>query len=267
MTRSSLWAVRVGLVGLNLPYLAVIVCLTPLRIRAQGQVNFATKVQGSGVDVRFRDLSGKDLASPPYLAGLQIKESGQFHLIPGSVTPFRAGAAAGYVTPMTVTFPFPDYDIGDDVSLRVVTFNGSSEADFASATQFCFSNVVMVNLGGGTHPPPDLVGLNSYSCVPEPSTILLLFFAAPILLNIRRECSTDLGFTQSGSRVFRAVSRLERVFTFTNSFNNASIGTNSSLPGEDKAREEKENNESSPLSYLCLGIERVSSLCPRTGEL
>jgi hypothetical protein len=147
---------------------------------AQGQVNFATKVGSAGMDLRFRDPSGMLMTSPPYVAALQIRQTGgEFRLVPDSATTFRAGPLAGSVSPRVVTFP--GIQISNPATLRVVAFNGSSEGDFDSATFLCFSNPVEVRLGGGTQPPPDLIGLNSYFCIPEPSALTIAFLGAAAL--------------------------------------------------------------------------------------
>src|SRR5256885_979792 len=131
-------------------------------ILSQGQVNFATKL-GTGVNAvnaKFVCDGGTGLTTPPFVAGLEIHDnSGAFTLIPGSITSFRSGVAAGYVVPKTVTIP--GHDIGTTVTLRAVGFAGASEIDYAGALvtgHIAFSAPVTVILGG-QFAPANLEGL------------------------------------------------------------------------------------------------------------
>jgi hypothetical protein len=159
-------------------------------IFSQGQVNFATKL-GTGVNAvnaKFICDGGTGLTTPPFVAGLEIQgNSGAFTLIPGSVTSFRSGIAAGYVVPKTVTIP--GHDIGTTVTLRAIGFAGASEVDYTGALatgHIEFSGPVTVILGDQVT-PADLAGLQGtfsadLRCVPEPSTIALALFSAAALV-------------------------------------------------------------------------------------
>jgi len=149
---------------------------------AQGQVNFATRV-GSTVNAIIRDPAGAPAVTPPYSAALQLRAAdGSYSTIANSTTGFRTGAAIGYVSPITVTIP--GIDIGGSATVRVVAFEGTA---YVTAGLRGESNPVTVTLGGGTALPPDLVGLNAFNIVPEPSTIALGILGAAALLFRRRK--------------------------------------------------------------------------------
>src|SRR5205085_1213873 len=111
----------------------IVISLAVVSTRAQGEVNSATKVSSSGVDAKYFDcLTGLPATSPGYVVALEIDDGfGNFSLVPGTVTQFRTGPAAGYVIPFIRTIP--GHECASRVTLRVVAFNGASEADFASA--------------------------------------------------------------------------------------------------------------------------------------
>ncbi len=154
---------------------------------AQGQINFATKI-GTNVNFKFLMPDGRPATSPPAAAGMQLDNgAGAFTLIPGSLTTFRSGAAAGYVTPITVTIP--GHDIGSTARVRVVSFlGGATQADYDAAlakgnVRFT-SAIITPPLGGGTVTPPNLDGLTD---APEPSTIAFGLLGAAALLIRRRK--------------------------------------------------------------------------------
>jgi hypothetical protein len=151
----------------------------------QGQLNFATKVN-TAVNAKFVDCDTRVPVSAGYMAGLEIDDGfGNFSLVPGTVTSFRTGAAAGYVLPISATIP--DHDCASTVSLRVVAFNGSSEADFPKATRVGVTYPVSVTLSCGLWVPANLDGLVGVFCVPEPSTISLVLFVATVIVLGRRK--------------------------------------------------------------------------------
>jgi hypothetical protein len=148
-------------------------------VQAQGQVNFATKM-GTNFFIKFLDPTGQPATTPPFVAGLQVMDGeGNFVLIPGSIASFRSDQFAGYIWPITVTVP--GHGIGINTTLRVVAFEGASEADFDHSSIFCFSNPVSVTLGGGTVIPPNLDGLSTIYCIPEPSPFVIGLFGATAL--------------------------------------------------------------------------------------
>lgn len=176
--------------------IAVIALMVSIGVTyAQGQVNFATKVgSGASATVKAQGLttSGALVSSPPFLAALQIQGApNSFTLVPGTTTSFQPnpGGFAGYVLPITATIP--GHDVGSAVTLRVVGFVGSSEADYAGALaagNVGFSIPVDVTLGGGTTAPPNLTGLiGNFTITPEPSTIAFGLLGAAALLIRRRK--------------------------------------------------------------------------------
>jgi uncharacterized protein (TIGR03382 family) len=156
---------------------------------AQGQVNFNTKVAASGVNAKI--IMGPFAATtPPFAAGLALYTGdGTLTYIPGSATSFRAGPAAGYIQPVVVTIP--GQDILTSVTLRMFAFPGRpTDAEALAAltsgaqAQLGMSNPVTVTLGGGTILPPDMIGLQGFSCAecPEPSMIAFGLLGAAALL-------------------------------------------------------------------------------------
>jgi hypothetical protein len=121
------------------------------------------------------DGSGEGgVKSPPYAAALIIDEDGSFRYVPESVTTFRPGSLAGFVSPRFVIIP--GHDVETDVTLEMIVFYGSTDADGLAAFQsnaFARSNPVTVTLGSGTIQPPDLSGVLPF-VAPEPSVWALM---------------------------------------------------------------------------------------------
>lgn len=164
--------------------LALMACVAS--VHAQGQVNFANKVSASGINAIVKDSSGAALTGPTYNAALYVQDGANWTLVDGSTTPFRTGAAAGYISANTLTIP--GHDIGTSATLRMEAFDGASYD--AAKIENGFSNPVTVTLGGGINVPPDMVGLTSFSTtpvVPEPSMIALGLLGAAGLFIRRRK--------------------------------------------------------------------------------
>jgi hypothetical protein len=157
----------------------------------QGQIYFNTKYSFAGINARVFEPNGEPAVSPPYAAALVVDENGGFTLVPGSVTTFRSAPAIarGFVNGLVVKIP--GYDIGSTVTVRMIAFVGSTEAQADFALNNCWptkifgmSNPVTVTLGGGIFLPPDMVGLLGFTitdCVPEPSIWALLLCGLAIL--------------------------------------------------------------------------------------
>jgi len=162
---------------------------------AQGQVNFANRVQASGVNGKVLDSTGAGALTPPYAAGLAVVNGATFTYVPGSAAAFRTGAAAGYITPLVATIP--GHAENTSAVLRMFGYSGAA-TDSAAATallngasnpqNFGISDPVTVTLGGGVVLPPDMVGLQGFTiAVPEPSTIAFGLLGAAALLIRRRK--------------------------------------------------------------------------------
>jgi hypothetical protein len=157
---------------------------------AQGQVNFNNKVATSGIDAKI-SMGPFAATTPPFAAGLAVDSGGPLTYIPGSATSFRSSpaAAAGYIQPRVVTIP--GHDILTSVTLRMFAFPGRpTDADALAALtsgaegHLGISNPVTVTLGGGTILPPDMIGLQGFTCAecPEPSMVALGLLGAAALL-------------------------------------------------------------------------------------
>jgi len=164
--------------------LALMACVATAH--AQGQVNFGNKVSASGINAIVKDSKGAALSGPAYNAALYVQEGNTWTLVPGTVTPFRTGAAAGYISSAVVTIP--GHDAKSSATLQMGAFDGTGGYD-AATIEHGFSNPVTVTLGGGLDLPPDMVGLNSFSTtpVPEPSIIALGLVGAAGLFIRRRK--------------------------------------------------------------------------------
>jgi len=155
----------------------------------QGQVNFATRITSKGINARVFNPDGTTpaIGTSGAMAGLYLVTGGVVGSAPiaGSVTPFQSPPSlfTGYVTPVTVTIPgvaeganatllFRAW-VGD--SFEGATIKGEMTAPFTVAT------------GGGVNPAADLVGIQGFTMVPEPSTIALGVLGAAALLLRRRK--------------------------------------------------------------------------------
>lgn len=164
---------------------------------AQGQVNFANRVQASGINARVLDAKTGTVGAltPPFAAGLAVVDGATFTYVPGSAASFRTGAAAGFITPLVATIP--GHAENSTAVLRMFGYMGAA-TDSAAATallnggsnpqNFGISDPVTVTLGGGVVLPPDMVGLQGFTIsVPEPSTIAFGLLGAAALLIRRRK--------------------------------------------------------------------------------
>jgi len=169
--------------------LALMACVASVHAQGTvGQVNFGNKVSASGINAIVKDSKGAALAGPQYNAALYVQEGQNWVLVPNTTTPFRTGAAAGYISSSVVSIP--GHDAKTSVTLQMGAFDGANYD--AAAVEHGFSNPVTVTLGGGLDLPPDMVGLNAFSTTavpitPEPSTIALgLLGAAGLFLRRRK---------------------------------------------------------------------------------
>jgi len=154
---------------------------------AQGQFNFGNRVTVAGIDAKVfkpdgvTPLSGADYWAQAYV-GL-TKES----LAPvGSPVNFRTGAAAGYISSTIVTTPFAG---GTTVWVEMRAWEAganSYEAAVAGGKLFGKSDPIQLTVAEAPNTPPDMVGLKSFSLVPEPSTMALGLLGAAALMLRRR---------------------------------------------------------------------------------
>jgi len=154
---------------------------------AQGQVNFNNKV-GTSVVAPVYDTDGTTtLAGTAFSAQLYAGTSADSLSAVGSVLSFRTGAAAGFVSGGgAVTVPFTTAGF---FQMRAWESAGgaSYEAAVAAGKHFGKSETFSVTPTVAPATPADLVGLKSFSLVPEPTTMALGLLGAAALAFIRRK--------------------------------------------------------------------------------
>jgi len=167
--------------------------LTAIGALAQGQFNFCNRVLASGIDAIVNNELGAPAAAGYFAqayAGLTADSLSPV----GSAVEFRTDRPdrAGYINPVPVTVP--GIDVGKDAYVAMRAWKGSSGGQvFASYEDaltkggvYGGSGAVKLTLGGGTVTPTDLVGLQAFSMVPEPSALALGVLGAAALLMRRR---------------------------------------------------------------------------------
>lgn len=158
---------------------------------AQGTVNFTTRAIPD-VDVKVFEADGTTpLAGTGFTAQLYGGAAGaaESELVPLTpTTTFRTGNGAGYVTPAgSVAVPGVPEGGTATLQLRVWDNAGGTITSFDAANTYGMSPLFTVStLGGVLTTPPNLIGLQSFNLVPEPSTILLGVLGAAALLVARR---------------------------------------------------------------------------------
>jgi len=154
----------------------------------QGYLNFQTKVTAAGIDAPVKDVDGTTL-----LAGTDFKAQLYWGMTADSLAPvgapvdFKTSILKGYVSAGVVTFPKPQ---GTAVFVQMRAWNAPNAtyeaAMGAAGGKWGFSNTISVTLAESPTPPPDLVGLQGFQLIPEPSTIALALLGAAALLLRRR---------------------------------------------------------------------------------
>lgn len=167
---------------------AVAFGLTAVGALAQGQFNFGNRVTIAGIDAKVLTAAGAPLDGDAWLAqayvGLDVGS-----LAPvGTALPFRTGAAAGYISSTIVTTPFAG---GTDVMVEMRAWEKAKGATYEAAQAggglFGSSAAVKLQVAVAPNTPADMVGLTSFSLVPEPSTMALGVLGAAALLLRRRK--------------------------------------------------------------------------------
>jgi len=171
----------------------------------QGQVAFNNRVTGTAtgaqapVDAKILNVGGvNNLIGTGYTielwAGPQAQGAGGLALVPGTTSTFRTTASgAGYIL-AGITATVPTVDIGGSASFQVRAWDNkggtlsSWTAALAGGTAYGSSPLLNLafTLGGGTAQPPNLVGLQGFTLVPEPSTAAFALMGGLGLLAFRR---------------------------------------------------------------------------------
>jgi len=162
---------------------------------AQGTVNFSNlpgAIGGAGAPIHDTDGT-TGLAGTAFFAQLYAgPDAGSLAPI-GAAVNFRTGAGAGFVTAADLSRAIATVAPGATAQVQVRAWRASDGATYDAAVaaggHYGFSNVFTVATGGsGTPPslPANLVGLQSFSLIPEPSTIALGALGAAALLLRRR---------------------------------------------------------------------------------
>lgn len=162
---------------------------------AQGQFQFANLNANTTpvIDAPVRNSDGTLLEGTAFLANAYIKlatDPDSSYSPVGGVTPFpfRTGTRAGYIVPIALTTTYA-HDTEINVEFRAWEAAGGTSYDAAKNAGFKYGKSAPVTLKVQAAPffPADMIGLQGFSLVPEPSTMALgVLGAAALLLRRRR---------------------------------------------------------------------------------
>lgn len=165
--------------------IAVAALMVTAAAYGQGLVSFQNRVSGL-VDARvlLPDGTGAGAGITAQLWGGPAGTAVDKLVALSPSTTFRTSSAAamGFVNAVDVSVP--GVAAGVQATLVMRAFNG---ADWASSALRGESNPITVALGGGVLTPANLVGMNGFTLVPEPSMIALGVLGAAVLLFRRRK--------------------------------------------------------------------------------
>jgi hypothetical protein len=160
-----------------------------LSASAQGTVTFVNRVSGTPLDAPVFDVDTVTrLAGSGFMAQLYAGTSADSLTAVGTPVPFRTGVAAGYVSATDVQVPGIAGGATAFVAMRA--WSTASGATYEAAGIRGSSAPIQITLGGAGSPPStpaSLTGLQSFSLVPEPSTIALAVLGGLGLLLRRRK--------------------------------------------------------------------------------
>jgi len=180
--------------------LAILACTlaTGATLMAQGTINFANLA--AGVNAPITDIDGTTkLAGTGFLVQLFAGPQATSLTAIGTPAHFGTGATAGYFLTSTGggSVTIPGVTAGSSAWALVRAWDATAGATWdvvnTATAKWGVSNggvpFATQPLGGGALPPPNLVGLNSFSLtqVPEPATFALLALGAGALLIRRRK--------------------------------------------------------------------------------
>lgn len=161
---------------------ACMAALVSFNAFAQGQVNFANKATAAGLDAPVFDVGGAKLAGPDAFA--QLYSSGKAQ---GAPVAFRSGTGAGYFTGGGLTVD--NVAAGANGTFMVKAWIGAAGSTYDTAAIKGASAEFSAKTGGDGAPPSPattLLGLTSFTLVPEPSVLALGAIGLAALLLRRR---------------------------------------------------------------------------------
>lgn len=168
---------------------AAVVGLTAFGALAQGQFTFGNRVTAAGIDAKvFMPGGAEPLAGDAFLAQAYIgADEGSLAPV-GTALPFRTGAAAGYITTTPITTGIA---AGSSVVVQMRAWEAAKGATYEVAVAgggiYGSSSSITLSLSAPPAAPTDMVGLTSFSLVPEPSTMALGVLGVAALLLRRRQ--------------------------------------------------------------------------------
>jgi hypothetical protein len=167
---------------------AAAIGLTAVGALAQGQFTFGNRVTAAGIDAKVFDNKAAPLDGATYLAQAYVGLN-ETSLAPvGAALPFRSGAAAGYITSTGIAVS--GIAAGTAVIVQMRAWEAAKGATYETAVAagalYGVSNPVALTLTAPPAAPADMVGLQSFSLIPEPSTLALGVLGVAALLLRRR---------------------------------------------------------------------------------
>jgi len=168
-----------------------------LSVLAQGTLLFQNRATAATppIDAKIFNVGGTAaLGGTGFMAILYAGATATSLAAVGPAVPFRTGAAAGYVDlsgdPTAGTRILPGVVAGANAFAQVRAWDISSGATYDVASIRGESAILNIPTGGAGSPPglpANLTGLQSFSLVPEPSTIALAALGAAFLILRRRK--------------------------------------------------------------------------------
>ena len=156
---------------------------------AQGQFTFGNKnlTTTPPIDAKVFAMDGVTaLAGTAYWTQAYVKlatDPDSSYAPVGSAVNFRTGNNAGYIVPVVVTTAYAG-GTSINVEMRYWEASGgpSYEAAVAAGKLYGRSAPVSLSVTVAPQPPADMVGLQSFSLIPEPSSTALAALGATALL-------------------------------------------------------------------------------------
>lgn len=172
--------------------IAVACAVVSLSAYAQGTLNFNNRVPANSIDAPVFNVGNTvKLEGTGFLAQIYAGPTADSLAAVGVASPFRTGAGAGYINAgANAAVSVPTVAPGANAFVRVRAWDTSTGATYEAAGIKGESALLTIATGGVGAPPSlpaNLVGLTSFSLVPEPSTIALGVLGAAALLLRRRK--------------------------------------------------------------------------------